>query len=99
MAPRRHPLRKHIVTLFVRGELVSVQEAVLICDASRQAISRWLKAASIDIGVKRLAWIAKQRARAWECEDGKPAARRPSKLQMRKDLERAVAQFNKRNGS
>jgi len=99
MAPRRHPLRKHIVALFMRGELVSVHEAVLISDASRQSVSRWLKEDGIDVGVRRLSYLAKQRGRAWECLDGKPAKRLPSKAQIRKDLERAVEQFNRRNGS
>lgn len=91
MAAARHPLRSHIVTLFRRGDLVSVREAVLICDASRQAISKWVKAAGLDLEVSRMAYIARQRSRAQLIAEGKPPRRRPSKDQMRKEIAEAMA--------
>jgi hypothetical protein len=90
MPARRHPLRSHIVTLFRRGDLVSVREAVLICDASRQAISKWLRLAGVDIEARRMAYIARQRTRAQRIADDLPARRRPSKEQMRKEIAAAM---------
>lgn len=96
MAAARHPLRFHIITLFRRGELVSVAEAVLICDASRQAVNRWLRLAGIDIGRARLRYIARHRDRASRIMEDKPPRRGPSKAEMRKATEKAIAEFNAR---
>jgi hypothetical protein len=89
MAARRHPLRSHIVTLFRRGDLVSVREAVLICDASRQAISKWLRLAGIKRENTRMAYIARQRRRAQLIAEGKLQRRRPTKTEMREEIARA----------
>lgn len=96
MAARRHPLRTYIVALFKRGELVSVREAELICDASRQVIHRWLKREGIDIGVRRMGRIARLRAKAMADLDAMPA-RRISKAELRKQTEKAVLAFNRKN--
>lgn len=98
MAARRHPLRKYIVALFRRGDLVSVREAELICDASRQAIAKWLRLEGIDIEARRLAHIARHRARAMSDIDSRPLMRKPSKTERRNATERAVREFNERNG-
>jgi hypothetical protein len=97
MAPPRHPLRSYIISLFARGELVSVHEATLICDASRQAISKWLKADGIDVDARRLAFIAKRRTAAQRHLDGIGPSRRPTKAQMRRDLAQAMRRFNEAN--
>lgn len=97
MAPPRHPLRSYIVTLFKRGDLVSVAEAKLICDASRQAISKWVKAEGIDIDARRLAHIARLRTAAQRQMDGLPPLRKPSKAEMRRDLAKAMRRFNAAN--
>jgi len=99
MAPPRHPLRLHIVSLFRRGELVSVHEATLICDASRQAITKWLKVEGIDVEAHRLAYLAKRRTAAERHLEGLPPLRRPTKAQMRAEIERAVRSFNAANKS
>lgn len=90
MPARRHPLRSHIVTLFRRGELVSVAEAVLICDASRQAVNKWLRRAGIDVTSTRLRYIARQRSRAQLIAEGKPPRRRWSKAELREMGQKAV---------
>jgi hypothetical protein len=90
MAAARHPLRSHIVTLFRRGELASVREAVLICDASRQAVSKWLRVAGIDIEASRMAYVARQRSRAQLIAEGKSPRRRPTKAEMRKTIADAM---------
>lgn len=92
MAAPRHPLRSHIVTLFRRGDLVSVREAVLICDASRQAVSKWLRSAGVDIEASRLRYIARQRSRAQMVAEGKAPRGKPSKAQMRKVIADAMAE-------
>jgi hypothetical protein len=97
MAAARHPLRSHIITLFRRGELVSVHEATLICDVSRQAISKWLKAEGINIEARRHQRLAKLRTIVQRHADGLPPVRRPSKAQMRAELDRAMRQFNAAN--
>jgi hypothetical protein len=95
MAARRHPLRSFIITLFRQGELVSVREAMLICDASRQAISRWIKAEHIDIEATRLGRIAKHRTAAQRQLNGLPPAMKPSKAYLRRIAEKAVRDFNR----
>lgn len=97
MAAPRHPLRSYIIALFRRGDLVSVHEAVLICDASRQAISRWIKVEGIDVEARRLAHIAKLRNHATRMVEGLPALRKPTKAQMRKTMDEAVRRFNAAN--
>jgi hypothetical protein len=99
MAPPRHPLRSYIIGLFRHGDLVSVQEATLICDASRQAITKWLKAEGINIEAHRLAYLAKRRTNAQRYLDGLPPTRRPSKAQMRKELAEAMRRFNEANAT
>lgn len=99
MAPPRHPLRSFIITLFRRGDLVSVHEATLICDASRQAITKWVKAEGIDIDAHRMAHIARLRTSGQRQLDGKPPLRRPTKAQMRKMADEAVRRFNAANSA
>ena len=98
MPARRHPLRSYIVALFKRGELVSVREAELICDASRQAITKWLRREHIDIGVRRLDRIGRLRAKAMTDLDDMPV-KRLSKAELRKQTEKAISEFNRRNRS
>lgn len=97
MPQTRHPLRSHVLALFKRGELVSVGEAVLICGASRQAVHKWLKAEGINIEARRMAHLAKLRTRAEHYLEGKPPLRRPTKVQMRKQLKQAIERFNAAN--
>jgi hypothetical protein len=97
MAPQRHPLRSYVLDLFRRGELVSIAEAVLISGASRQAVTKWIKAEGISIEARRLARIAKHRTNAQRHLDGLPPLRRPSKGQMRKDADKALRDWNAAN--
>lgn len=99
MAPPRHPLRSYVITLFLRGELVSVYEATLICDASRQAITRWLKAEGINVEARRLAFIAKRRTAGQLQIEGKGPVLGPSKSQRRRELEQAMRRFNAANAT
>lgn len=99
MAARRHPLRNHILTLFRRGDLVSVYEAVLICDASRQAITKWLKAEGISVEANRLAHLARLRARAQEHVDRRPGDQWISAKRRRRETKQAVRRFNAANAT
>jgi hypothetical protein len=98
MAPARHPLRSYIVGLFRQGDLVNVREATLICDVSRQAITKWLKAERINVEAHRLEHISKLRTNAQRYLDGLSPLRKPTKKQMRQELERAMKRFNAANG-
>lgn len=93
MAAHRHPLRSHILILFQRGDLVSVAEAVLICDASRQAISKWIKTAGINVEARRMAYIGRQRSRAQLIHEGR-GPRKPSPMAQHRADRRAVARLN-----
>jgi hypothetical protein len=97
MSAPRHPLRSYIIGLFRHGDLVSVAEAVAICGASRQAITKWLKVERINIGQCRAAFLMKRRTNAERYLAGLPPLRKPTKLQMRKDLEKAIERFNEAN--
>lgn len=90
MPAHRHPLRYHVMTLFRRGEMVSIAEAVLISGVSRQTIGRWLRVQNIDIKTARLHYIARQRSRAQLIAEGKPQRRRPTKIEMRKEIAAAM---------
>lgn len=85
------------MALFERGEIVSVKEAMLIGDVSRQAVSGWLRAARIDIAAKRLERVARLRTQAQRIAEGRMAPRRPSKEQMRKTIADAMANTVKKS--
>lgn len=97
MAPARHPLRSYVIALFRHGDLTSVAEAVDICGASRQAVSKWIKAEGINIEARRMARIAAYATNAQRHLDGLPPLRPPTKRQMRKSLEEAMRRFNEAN--
>jgi hypothetical protein len=97
MPQRPHPLRSYVLTLFKRGDLVSIHEATLIADVSRQSVHKWLKAEGINIDARRLARLAKLRTNAERYLDGLPPLRRPTKAQMRKQLAKAIERFNAAN--
>lgn len=92
MPAHRHPLRHHVMTLFRRGDLASVAEAVLVSGLTRQTISRWLRMDRVDIASSRLRYVARQRDRAQRIVEGLPPRRRPSKQQMRKVIADAMAE-------
>jgi hypothetical protein len=94
MAAPRHPLRSHIIALFRRGDLVSVHEAVLICDASRQAITKWLKVAGIDVEAHRMAYLARLRTRAQSHVEARSGAPRLSAKKRWREAQQAVRRFN-----
>lgn len=96
MAAARHLLRSHILALFARGEIVTIREASLICDASPQAIRKWVKAAGIDLEASRLAYIARQRSRAQLIAEGRAPRGKPSKAQMRQIITDAMARTRKK---
>jgi len=54
----------------LRAGLVSVREAALIADVSRQRVREWCIAAGIDPAQARKAWLARILA---QLEDAKPA--------------------------
>ncbi len=99
MAAPRHPLRAYIVALFRHGDLVSVHEATLICDASRQAISKWIKVEGIDIGVRRSAYIIRLMVNAQRYLEGLPPLRKPTKKQMRRIADKALRDWNAANAN
>jgi len=97
MAPPRHPLRSYVIALFRHGDLVSVREAVQVCGASRQAVSKWIKSEGINIGARRMSRIAAYATNAQRHLDGLPPVRPPTKRQMRKSLQEAMRRFNEAN--
>ena|SRR6185437_4122931 len=99
MAPARHPLRSYIVALFRRGEIVSVHEATLICDASRQAVAKWVKAEGINIEALRYQYLARKRTAAMQHVDSKSGKPRTSRRQRWLDTQRAVRRFNEANST
>lgn len=97
MAQARHPLRRYVVALLKRGDLVSIHEATLVADVSRQSVHKWLKAEGINIEARRMAYLAKLRTNAERRLEGLPPLRRPTKAQMRKQLAQAIERFNVAN--
>src|SRR3569833_894338 len=97
MPQRGHSLTSALIQhSLMRGDLVSVREAELICDASRQASTKWLRREHIDIGVRRLDRIGRLRAKAMTDLDDMPV-KRLSKAELRKQTEKAISEFNRRN--
>jgi hypothetical protein len=93
MPTPRHPLRPYIIWLVRKGELASLREASLICDASEQAISVWLKRENIDLGRCRLERMARFRVGA-QGAIRQATVRKPTGNQRRRDTLEAVKRFN-----
>lgn len=91
MPAHRHPLRRHVMTLFRRGDLASVAEAMLVSGLSRQTIGRWLRIERIDVVRSRLRYVARERDKAQRILENLPPRRRPSKAQMRREIAEAMA--------
>jgi hypothetical protein len=99
MAPLRHPLRDYIIGLFASGQLASIQEAALVCDASRQAIAKWIREAGIDVEARRQQYLAKRRTNAMRYLEGKPPKRKPSKRFLRRVADQAKRQWDRQHGA
>jgi hypothetical protein len=97
MAPRRHPLRNWIISMYQRGELATVAEGAIIGTVPRQTVARWIREAGIDIGATRLRYLARCQLKAERYTAGLPPPQRPSRAQMRRDLEKAMRHFNAAN--
>jgi hypothetical protein len=93
MPTPRHPLRPYVIWLFRKGELTSLREASLICDASEQAIMVWLKREDIDIGRCRLERLARFRVNAQGMMKQAAGQKRTGKQRRRETIE-AVKRFN-----
>lgn len=83
--------------MFRKGELTSPSEGALIATVPRQTVARWVREAGIDVRATRLRFLARNQRRAQRYVDGKPPARRPSKAEMRRDLEESMRRFNAAN--
>ena len=92
--PLPSPMRAHLVALYRRGELATLEEGALVAGVTRSAIRAWLRSAGVDWMRARLDYVARHRSRAVAVCEGR-IARRPSKAQMRRDGELAKAKWDR----
>lgn len=95
--PLPRAMRRYVVDLFRRGELATLDEGAQIGGVTRACVHAWLKADCIDWRRARLHRLARHRRSAVAATDGRKL-RRPSKDQMRREGERAKAEWDKRHG-
>ena len=95
MPTPENPLRRQVLELFRRGQLATAQEGAWLAVTTRQAVTRWLREERIDARAARLRYIATLRSKAARVAEGKPTRRR-TKADLRREGERAVREFNKR---
>lgn len=95
--PKPSPLMLHVVGLYRRGTLATLQEGAAIAGVSRQRILVLLRAAGVDWQRERLRFIARARRHAVMVSEGR-VVRRPSKLELRLRAQQAKAAWDKRNG-
>lgn len=87
-------MRSHVVALYRRGELSTLEEGALVAGVTRSAIRAWLRSAGVDWMRSRAHYVARHRARAVAVCEGRKV-RRPSKAQMRRDGELAKAKWDR----
>lgn len=97
MPARRHPLRQWVVTMFRRGDLISAAEGAIVASVPRQTVARWIREAGIDIRATRLQYLARTQRKAQRYADGLPPLQKPTKAQMRRQIEEAMRRFNAAN--
>lgn len=98
MPGHRHPLRDRILLRIKRGELASVPEIMLVASIPRQTANRWLREARIKLGAARLHLVAKMREQEERYLAGLSPLHKPTKRQMRQEIERGIKRFNAANG-
>lgn len=90
MAARRHHLRDWVISMYRRGDLCSIAEGALIASVPRQTVGRWVREAEINIEATRQRYLARSQLRAERYAEGLPPVRKPSKAQMRSDIDKAM---------
>jgi len=95
---KRGPLssaaRDYVVSRYLRGELVSLDEGATIAGVARVTVLRWLKAAGIDWERTRQHFVARHRSRCVAMCEGRKV-KRPSKRQQRIEAERLKRVWDK----
>lgn len=95
---RRGPLpsaaRDYVISLYLRGELSTLEEGATVASVTRSRVRAWLHAAGIDWMRTRLHFIARQRSRAVAICEGRKVSR-PSKRQQRIEAERLKRKWDK----
>lgn len=94
--PLSNAARDYVVSLYVRGDLVTLDEGATIAGVQRVTVLRWLQAAGVDWHRSRLRFLVKHRTRAVAISEGRKVAR-PSKRQQRLAADHAKRQWDKAN--
>lgn len=85
--------------MYRRGELASPAEGATVASVPRQTAARWIREAGIDVKAARLRYLARGQLKAERYAAGLPPRRKPSKAQMRRDLEMSLRRFNAANAT
>lgn len=86
--PLSSAVRDYVVSLYVRGELATLDEGATIAEVTRATVLRWLVAADLDWRATRLRFLARHHSRAVAASEGRKV-RRPSKQQLRRLADKA----------
>ncbi len=92
--PLPSPLRSHVVALYRRGELATLEEGALVAGVTRSAIRAWLRTVGVDWMRARAHYVARQRSRAIAAAEGR-IVRRPSKAALRREAELLKAKWDR----
>lgn len=95
--PKPSPLLLHVLGLYRRGELATLQEGALVAGVSRQRVLMLLRAAGVDWQRARMVYVARQRTRAVMVAEGK-AVKRQTRRELRLQAEHAKTIWDKQNG-
>lgn len=93
--PKPTPLRNHVISLYVRGLLATLQDGAIVAGVTKARVRAWLKASGLNWQQSRLRFLARQRRKAVLVAEGKWVAR-PSKKWMRRQAEIAKTEWDKR---
>jgi hypothetical protein len=94
--PLPTPLRDYVISLYLRGELATLEEGALIAAVTRSRVRAWLHAAGIDWIARRQWFIASHRARGVAVNEGR-RPRRPTKREMRRLADQAKRKWDRDN--
>lgn len=96
--PLSSAMRDYVVSLYVRGELATLEEGASIAGVARFTVGRWLHAAGVNWQNARLHFLARHRARAVATCEGRKV-HRPTKRQQRLEAARAKRQWDKEHAA
>ena len=96
--PLSSAVRTFVIGQYLRGQLSSLAEGMIVAGVSKQTLARWLKAERIDWHAKRLLHLASQHRKAVMISEGK-RVKRPTKKEQHLEADRLKRDWDKANAA